>query len=334
MVHSNVMEPNHLRPGEVEICTIPDGGRFKMAEVHVDGKKVTFTHWVYGQKVMHNTCRAQVSLPATNSHHVVFGEGTTRRSFTASGAATVSWPTMVGVIPLTAEEYERLTQPAPFRQPYDGEKTGEMTDPKIVKAHLAKYKFQLTALAKATEAKDAAAIETAEARINAVTEAASAADVDVIAEFKAEQKAAKPNANQSVAPMPSAVKKAPAPKLTKREKMDATQEKRAAAKAAKPAKAPRVKKLAVMNTCLCGCGEECGGLFRPGHDARTKGLIYQVERGEAKFADLPSILQAHVKFAGRAVTAGKENGDYRIVQAPVKFPGRDDIKVIKPATTA
>lgn len=343
MVQSNVMvathqpEPilpsNHLRPGEVELADVPDGGWFKMAETQVDGKHVTVVGWIYGQKEFHNDCRARVHLPGTNSKHVVFGEGSARRVFNASGAVSVNWPIMVGVVAITAEEYERITQPASFRQPHEGENTGEIMDAKIIKAHVAKYKFQLSALEKATAANDEAGLAIAQGRLTAVKEGAEAAGVDVVAEYKAAQGKEAPATTNPPA-KPTLVKgaaTAKAPKLTRLEKDAALETKRAAAKAAKPAKAPREKKLQTMNTCLCGCNSECGGTFAPGHDARVKGMLYKVERGELPYADLPEILKPHVKFAGRAATAGKDTSDYRIVQAPVKFPGRDDIKVIKPA---
>lgn len=50
--------------------------------------------------------------------------------------------------------------------------------------------------------------------------------------------------------------------------------------AAKSVSAPREKKEKTLNSCKCGCGGTTGGHFVPGHDARFKGWLLAIERGE------------------------------------------------------
>lgn len=52
------------------------------------------------------------------------------------------------------------------------------------------------------------------------------------------------------------------------------------AKAAKVAGVKKEKVAKELKPCGCGCGELAGGYFRMGHDARFKGLMLKVERGE------------------------------------------------------
>jgi hypothetical protein len=41
-----------------------------------------------------------------------------------------------------------------------------------------------------------------------------------------------------------------------------------------------------LKPCACGCGEQTGGYFVQGHDARFKGWMLKIERGEAKKSEL------------------------------------------------
>lgn len=72
-----------------------------------------------------------------------------------------------------------------------------------------------------------------------------------------------------------------------------------AAKAAAPkaAKEPRVKKEKTQSPCKCGCGNLTGGFFYPGHDARFKGWLLQVERGMKKVEELPESVRKAYKWA-------------------------------------
>ena len=44
--------------------------------------------------------------------------------------------------------------------------------------------------------------------------------------------------------------------------------------------------------CLCGCGEENtpGSMFKPGHDAKLKSILGQVESGNLSADDIPDVL--------------------------------------------
>lgn len=58
-------------------------------------------------------------------------------------------------------------------------------------------------------------------------------------------------------------------------------------KAAAPAKkAAKVNGEEVLNDCICGCGGKTGKFFVPGHDARFKGWLSKIAKGEAKPSDL------------------------------------------------
>lgn len=81
---------------------------------------------------------------------------------------------------------------------------------------------------------------------------------------------------------------APIPGKTKTRKRTLKKlEKRAAAKSAPKAKKARVAKAPKGdNVCTCGCKGKTGGFFVPGHDARFKGQLLKVERGQLKPEDL------------------------------------------------
>jgi len=79
-------------------------------------------------------------------------------------------------------------------------------------------------------------------------------------------------------------------------------------------KAPKPRK---THDCVCGCGIETLSVFAPGHDARVKGLLLKVERGELSRDAVPESLAPFVKFKGKHGTEG-----FRLTAAPVRFPGR------------
>jgi hypothetical protein len=111
----------------------------------------------------------------------------------------------------------------------------------------------------------------------------------------------------------------------------AAAKKQTAGTAAVATKAPRVKKEKVLRECLDGCGEMVGGRFKMGHDAKLKSLILKIERGDEPLTALPDIAKAHVKFVKGETEVQKVDGKdvkvqlYNCTQAPVRFPGRDDI---------
>ena len=87
-----------------------------------------------------------------------------------------------------------------------------------------------------------------------------------------------------------------AQKLANKQRLDALkakQQEKAAAKAEKKAKEPKVKE---VHPCLCGCGAETTASFAQGHDARYKGWMIKVERGEMAVKDLPPVVQKANQF--------------------------------------
>lgn len=53
----------------------------------------------------------------------------------------------------------------------------------------------------------------------------------------------------------------------------------------------RSKKPKELHPCLEGCGAQVAGNFKQGHDARYRGLILRVERGEIKESELPAYMR-------------------------------------------
>lgn len=57
------------------------------------------------------------------------------------------------------------------------------------------------------------------------------------------------------------------------------------------------------NNCMCGCGGKTAGFFVPGHDARYKGWMKKVARGEMTPEQLPNGIAAN--YAWKKTTDGK-----------------------------
>jgi len=62
------------------------------------------------------------------------------------------------------------------------------------------------------------------------------------------------------------------------------------------AKEPRVAKVKAQNACKCGCGGLSGGHFVPGHDAKFKGWLLKIERGQMKVEELAPSVQTAYKW--------------------------------------
>lgn len=104
----------------------------------------------------------------------------------------------------------------------------------------------------------------------------------------AKAKPAKPAPTSTVAqPTVSANKQANKERL---EKLKAKAAEKNAAKAAKPPKEKTVR------PCACGCGEQVSAYFAQGHDARFKGWMVKVERGQMAVKDLPPMVQKSYEF--------------------------------------
>lgn len=79
----------------------------------------------------------------------------------------------------------------------------------------------------------------------------------------------------------SANKKANADRLAKLKAKSATGEK----------KSPVAKKEKALNQCKCGCDAMVAGNFAQGHDARFKGWLLKIERGQMQVKELPARVQ-------------------------------------------
>lgn len=105
--------------------------------------------------------------------------------------------------------------------------------------------------------------------------------------------------------------------------------------AAKKEKAPpKPKAEKKQRPCLDGCGQMVSGNFAMGHDAKLKSLLLKIERGDEPLDKIPEPCLDLVKIVkGDPIqerdSEGKPKGEpkktFRIVAAPVRFPGRDDI---------
>ena len=65
----------------------------------------------------------------------------------------------------------------------------------------------------------------------------------------------------------------------------------------------RAKKEKTVKPCRCGCGGQTTAFFVPGHDARFKGWLVKVEKGEKKVSDLPESVQKGYKWVKKGVGA-------------------------------
>lgn len=280
--------------------------RLELTEWEPKSKRLVHTGWTYGQRIYGNNCRVRVRM-AGGQRQVVFEDGTGKsREFESSGIAEVSYPTMLEVV--------RIDEGAAEQSCIGTTERRSQMEAAQEKALRKRHEFASAALVKATGEGDAGKIETAQKRVDGILVEAEAAGVNLQAREAGEKPAAPAQKAQPTKVPAKAADKAGV----------------AALKAKAEPKAPKEKKLPATQNCLCGCGLETGGKFRPGHDARVKGWLTKVEQGkfEGGFDKLPETLKPHVEFAGVAKSAGTPNQTYRIVSAPVKFPGRPDIAVV------
>lgn len=327
------------REQEVSVGALRPGERFRSD--NLDGS------WTYGTLVESRAepvFRARVRLDG-GQRHVVFGEGDKRREFESTGASTVNWPYTVQV------ERVKEGSGAAAQDPQErGEHTMNATAQE--KAVQARYTHQLKQLAVAKTAGDATKVEMVQKKVNQIVAEAETLGLKLQEELTSDTEANKAGATQAQeAPHSKAAKpkvvtvgkgkvevkeqtetpqsKADQLKVANAARLAALREKKTVQGAVVKAKREAKPKLDSTRDCLCGCGTETGGRFAPGHDARVKGLLLKVERGEEKADSLAESLKPYVKFAGKSATAGNETSDYKLVKAPVKFPGRPDIAYVE-----
>lgn len=298
-----LVESRSMREATLPLSALADGDFFRLELMVWDErtKRSVHTGWTYGQRIYGNNCRVRVRM-AGGQRQVTFGDSDGKtREFESSGIAEMSYPTMLEVVRIDANAAEQSVIGTTERR--------LSMDAAQEKALRKRFEFATLALGKAKG--DAAKTEVAQKRLDGIVAEADAAGVSLAGTLT------------TVTTKGSTVAK-----TTPSKAADVAATKAIKAKAdPKPKKEP---KLPTTQDCLCGCGLETGGKFRPGHDARVKGWLSKVEQGkyEGGFDALPETLKPHVKMGGSAKTAGTENQTYRILQSPVKFPGRDDIKVI------
>lgn len=260
--------------------------------------------WMYGYLVFKNASRCR-AVVVGQSKLVVWDRADEHTSFSATGDREMNFPLSMAVERLEDEQ----PVPPPVPKAIGGPKmTDAKADPKVA-GLLARYAHQHKQLNIALAAGNTDKAEVAQKRIDALEAEAKAAKVELPVYDDAEPAAA------------------PTP-VTKAQKDDAEAAKRAIAKAkeakSKPAgekKAPKEKKLKKTHNCLCGCGAETLSLYAPGHDARVKGILLKVERGDLEKSAIPETVIPFVKFVGKWKTEG-----FKLTAAPVKVPGRDEIE--------
>jgi hypothetical protein len=270
-------------------------------------------HWQYGHLVFKNSCRVRAVLydyrgPAFDHADENAPKGKDRE---------LNLPLGIGVERLNAVEGEAQDGGQDMSPPADSIKAAGL---------VAKYNHQQKQWQKAIEMGDAAKAEVALNRVKSLEAEARTAEVE-LPEWDPERiQVPKPIELDGVhKPEPPELR---GRALTAEEKREVAERQKAAAKAkaAKAAKAgpppPKPEpKLAKTHDCLCGCAKETQALFSPGHDARVKGLLLKIERGELPVDVLPPTVAAFCKFSGKWGTEA-----FMIEAAPVKFPGRPEIE--------
>lgn len=102
--------------------------------------------------------------------------------------------------------------------------------------------------------------------------------------------------------MATAVADQPSNKEKNKQRLEELRRKKAAkadAVAANPGdgtKPTRTKKEKTVRPCACGCSGQTTAFFVPGHDARFKGWLLKIERGEKEVSSLPPAIQSAYKW--------------------------------------
>ena len=274
--------------------------------------------WVYGHFIFANASRVRAML---------YGQGQTTtikgRTFTTSGDEETNLPLGMTVESL-ADRHQSPNPQSTGATATEAKGGPTMTDEVKAAGIIAKYNHQHKQLNKALEMGDAAKAEVAQTRIDALEAEATAAGVELPTWDTPEPAAAQPAA--AATPTSTPVIDAAGKKGVEMAKAKAAAAKaggtltKAAAKI-KAKTAPKQKKLKKTHDCLCGCGGETFGLFAPGHDARVKGILLKIERGDMGKEAVPETVAPFVKWIGKWKTEG-----FKLTAAPVKVPGRDEIE--------
>ena len=285
--------------------------------------------WVYGHLIFANASRARVMI-YDRPHEVHIPDKkdkktgwiiTPDRTFITSGDEEQNLPLGIMVESLA----DRHQSPRPQTNGAKPEAKGGpiMTDEVKAAGLIAKYNHQHKQLNRALEAGDAAKAEQARARIDALEAEAAAADIklpiwDYPEPAATPEPTPTPNIEAAGKKGEQTAKEAAKAKAAKAKEKGALDKKSATAAKAKE---PKVKKLKKTHDCLCGCGTETLNIYAPGHDARVKGILLKVERGDMERSAVPETVAPFVKWFGKWKTEG-----FKLVAAPVKVPGRDDVE--------
>ena len=281
--------------------------------------------WVYGHFIFGNASRARVMLYDQVRTVVIPDKWdakhtriiTPGRTFQTSGDEEINVPLDMTVESL-ADRHQSPNPPEAKAQGSAAKAEGGfiMTDQVKAAGLIAKYNHQHKQLNAALEAGNEAKAEQAQARITALEAEAEASGVELP---PWETPEAKP------APVPTPVIEAAGLKGVEMAKAKAAAAKAGGltkkAAAEKKKAEPKAKKLKKTHDCLCGCGTETLSLYAPGHDARVKGILLKVERGDLEKSAVPETVAPFVKWAGKWKTEG-----FKLTAAPVKVPGRDEIE--------
>lgn len=286
----------------VEIQTLNPGCPFRYDDLE--------GHWIYGHMVFANASRARAVIHGDQPRHPKDEESNLPLGMLVESLADPD-----------DSKPKRRSEPMP-------------TNPKAA-GLIARYQHQQKQWAIAQEAGDASKVEVCLSRITAIEAEAKEAGVELPA-YDSDRPTHKVEPAglpiTSVTTVGKGKVQTARPPLTKAQKDDiqaATRAKakaaaitaKAAAKADKPKGEQAPKKLKATHDCICGCQRETGGLYAPGHDARIKGMLLKIERGDLPKDMVPPAVAPFVKWRGTWKTDA-----FCLVAAPVKFPGRDDIE--------
>lgn len=329
--------PTDPDPVEVPIGTLPPGSRFCMRTPAVWGLPETR---VYGELLWYNALRARVLL-AGQTKEIAFKDSEEKvRVFNADGSCETSWPLEITVEPL---EYNQGAGHAPnpdvrsqdYWQASEGRLT-TMDDSKVTQATgiQARYDYNVKLLKKAQDAGDGAKAAVIESKLAGLLKEASDKDITLkTMDAAEEQEQIRQEQTEDAAPAPpAAAKKAVSskPGATTKKPVSVRGAEQAAAmasidkakqKADGKAEPKAAAKPRSSHDCLCGCGKETLSLFAPGHDARVKGIILKVERGDLDRDAIPDMCQPFVSFKGKWKTDG-----FTLTKSPVRIPGRPEIE--------
>lgn len=323
--------PEETVGDEVPLSTLTPGTRFVMRTPEVWGLPESRT---YGELLWSNSLRARV-LIAGQPKQVAFPDSEGQvRVFDANGCCEVSWPLEVTVEPIPNTGEHTLAPNPPSGTADPAGRSNTMADEKVAQAAgiQARYDYNQKLLEKAQAAGDEAKATVIETKLVAILKEAEEKGVDIkTADVEtnpaADGLADDPAVDAAHAPAkptvlkPGATKKKP-PSVLGAERASAISaiDKAKQKKAGGPAE-PKAKPMRKTHDCLCGCGQETLSLFSPGHDARVKGIILKVERGDLDRNAIPDLCQPFVSFKGKWKTDG-----FVLTKSPVRIPNRPEVE--------